>query len=180
MESRRHFRHALAAVAACCGLLGLAGCSARTDVGTTGAAPAERRAPVGDGRGGMVRDGRGHGRADSSVGWNRERLSAPAVLDLANVDAGSLEPLATGLSLPAGRYRQLHLVIADSGDRLLDEARALGLEFNAQIDVQGETDRSRGRRSSCRCRAPGSRFRSTSRSRTPTGPATARRSRASR
>ena len=138
MKSRRHLSHACAAIAACCGLLGLAGCSARTDVGTTGAAPADvAHLWV------TVEEVWFAASADtasaSSVGWNREKLPAPVVLDLANVDAGTLLPLATGLSLPAGRYRQLHLVIADAGDRLLDEAGALGLEYNAQIDVESDS-----------------------------------------
>lgn len=138
MESRRHLRHGFAAIAVACGLLGLAGCTARTDVGATGAAPADVAhlwVTVEEVWFATSADTA----ADSSVGWNREQLSRPVVLDLASLEAGTLVPLKIGLSLPAGRYRQLHLVIADAGDRLLDEARALGLEYNAQIEVRSDS-----------------------------------------
>lgn len=138
MESRRHLRHAFAATAVACGLLGLAGCSAKTDVAATGAAPADVAhlwVTVQE----VWFAASADTAADAGAGWNREKLSTPVVLDLANGDAGTLVPLATGLSLPAGRYRQLHLVIADAGDRLLDEARARGLEYNAQVDVESDS-----------------------------------------
>jgi hypothetical protein len=134
MGSRRHLRCTFAATTVACGLLGLAGCSARTDVGATGAAPAEVAhlwVTVEE----VWFAASADTPADSSLGWTREQLSAPVVIDLAGVEAGSLVPLVTGLSVPAGRYRQLHLALADSSDRLLDEARAAGLEYNAQIEV---------------------------------------------
>jgi hypothetical protein len=138
MESRRHLRHAFAATTLACGLLGLAGCTSRTDLGATGAAPADVAhlwVTVEEVWFATSADTA----ADSSAGWNREKLPAPVVLDLASLDAGTLVPLTTGLSLPAGRYRQLHLVIADAGDQLLDEADALGLDYNAQVDVECDT-----------------------------------------
>lgn len=116
------------------GWLTLAGCTARTDVGATGAAPADVShlwVTVEEVWFAQSADTAG----DSTGGWKREKLSSPVVLDLANADSGTLVPLVTGLSLPAGRYRQLHLVMADSDESLVDEARAAGLEYNAQVDI---------------------------------------------
>jgi hypothetical protein len=128
---------ARSALTAACALVLLAGCTARTDAGLTGAAPA-----------GVehlwitVEEVWFASAADTPTGsatdWVRERLSGPVVLDLADLETGRLVPLVTGVSLPAGRYRQLHLGIADAGDRLLDEAGAAGLEYNAQVDVRDQ------------------------------------------
>jgi len=117
------------------GIALLAGCTARTNVGATGAAPADVEhlwvtveelwfAPQADTP------------PDADTGWTRKTLAEPVVIDLANVDPGTLVPLVTNLSVPAGTYRQLHLGFADAADPLLDSARAVGLEYNAQIDIR--------------------------------------------
>lgn len=138
MGNHSQLRQSFTATAVACGLILLAGCSARTSVGATGAAPAEIAhlwVTVEEVWFATSADTPSH----SDLGWTREKLSAPVVIDLADVDAGALVPLVTGLSVPAGRYRQLHLAIADSADRLLDEARAAGLDYNAQVEVIDDT-----------------------------------------
>ncbi len=132
-----HLRYAATAVLAACGIAALAGCSGRANVGATGVAPPEVEhlwvtveqvwfASAADTP------------TESDTGWTRKTLSTPVVLDLANVDPGTLVPLVSNLSLPAGSYRQLHLGIADSGDRLVDAARAVGLEYNAQVSLSND------------------------------------------
>jgi hypothetical protein len=138
MVQRGPLRKAPAAVlAACCGIAALAGCSGRANVGATGTAPPEIEhlwvtveqvwfASAADTP------------TESDTGWTRRTLSTPVVLDLASVEPGTLVPIVSNLSLPAGRYRQLHLGIADSGDRLVDSARAVGLEYNAQVGLRSD------------------------------------------
>lgn len=134
MRLPRYLRNGLAVLL---GLLMLAGCTARTDVAATGAAPGEAVhlwVTVQEIGFASAADTP----ADSATGWTREKLSAPVVLDLANVDGGALVPIVSGMRLPAGRYRQLHLAVADPDDSLVDEARAAGLQYNAQIELRDD------------------------------------------
>jgi hypothetical protein len=118
-----------------CGLAIVAGCTARTNIGATGTAAGDVEhlwvvveeiwlATEADAL------------PESDTGWTRERLSDPVLIDLANVKPGTLVPLITNLSIAAGNYRQLHLDLADSGDRLLDVAQKAGLDYNAQVDLR--------------------------------------------
>ncbi len=121
-------------VAACFALL--AGCDARTNVGATGTAP-EDAAHLWVTVEEIWFASDADALPESDTGWTREKLSNPVVLDLANIDAGKLVSLATNVALPSGDYRQMYLKLADPADRLVNAARDLGLDYNAQIDVKG-------------------------------------------
>jgi hypothetical protein len=132
----------LFAVAVVGGIALLAGCAARTNVGATGAAPADvEHLWVTVEELWFAQEADTPPEADT--GWTRKSLPNPVVIDLANVDPGTLVPLVTNLSVPAGTYRQLHLGLADAADPLLDSARAVGLEYNAQIELREEDGSSR-------------------------------------
>ena len=130
-----HLRTRWVAVAVMAGTALLAGCSARTNVGATGAAPADvEHLWVTVEELWFAQEADTPPEADT--GWTRKSLPNPVVIDLANVDPGTLVPLVTNLSVPAGTYRQLHLGLADAADPLLDNARAVGLEYNAQVELR--------------------------------------------
>ena len=67
------------------------------------------------------------------LGWQKFTLPAPVTFDLATMTAAGLVQAATGEKLPAGTYRQLHLVLEDSADALSAAAQALGLTYNAEL-----------------------------------------------
>jgi hypothetical protein len=134
MDYPRLVRCAVASLVAAGALAALGGCTARTNVGLTGTAPpdiAHLWITVEEVSFASAADTP----PESATGWTRESLSKPVVIDLANVDPGTLVSLVSNLSVPAGRYRQLHLGLADASERLLAEARAVGLEYNAQVDT---------------------------------------------
>lgn len=134
MDYPRLVRCAVASLVAAGALATLGGCTARTNVGLTGTAPpdiAHLWITVEEVSFASAADTP----PESATGWARESLSKPVVVDLANVDPGTLVSLVSNLTVPAGRYRQLHLGLADASERLLAEARAVGLEYNAQVDT---------------------------------------------
>jgi len=72
---------------------------------------------------------------EATAGWVKTVLPAPITFDLATLSPATLTALATAISVPAGTYRQVHLVTADSGDTLASSAAALGLGTNSQLSV---------------------------------------------
>ena len=137
MRFPHHLGSALAGVVAIACLVAIAGCSARTNIGATGTAPAEVAhlwVTVEEVGFAVEADTP----PESQTGWTRETLSNPVVIDLANVDPGTLVSLVSNLSVRAGQYRQLYLGVAESSDRLVSAARAVGLEYNAQVDIVDE------------------------------------------
>ena len=137
MRFPHHLGSTLAGVVAIACLVAVAGCSARTNIGATGTAPAEVAhlwVTVEEVGFAVEADTP----PESQTGWTRETLSNPVVIDLANVDPGTLVSLVSNLSVRAGQYRQLYLGVAESSDRLVSAARAVGLEYNAQVDIVDE------------------------------------------
>ncbi len=72
---------------------------------------------------------------EATAGWVKSVLATPVTIDLATLTPGALTALATAIALPAGTYRQLHLVTADSADSLVASASALGLTANSEISI---------------------------------------------
>jgi Domain of unknown function (DUF4382) len=70
---------------------------------------------------------------EATSGWSKSVLPAPITIDLATISPGTLASLASAVSLSGGTYKQVHLVLADSGDALVSSAQSLGLANNAQI-----------------------------------------------
>lgn len=68
-----------------------------------------------------------------ATSWVRHTLATPVTLNLAAITPGTIEALATGIALPAGEYRQLHLVVEDASTALTTAAQSAGLTYNAQI-----------------------------------------------
>ncbi|NJD32108.1 MAG: DUF4382 domain-containing protein [Gammaproteobacteria bacterium] len=145
MRHPRPFRPAFMVAAATCGLAAIAGCTSRTDVGATGTAPADATHLWG-----TVQEvwfaTAAETLPDSQTGWTRRALSKPVVLDLATASSSTLVALGSSLSLPSGTYKQMHLELADSWDRLVGAASDAGLDYNAQIDLaDGSGAKSRAR-----------------------------------
>jgi hypothetical protein len=76
---------------------------------------------------------------EATSGWYRETLTTPVTLDLATLTPGSLASLATQLRVPAGKYSQIHFVLAESTDALTATAQALSLLYNSQIALVSST-----------------------------------------
>lgn len=77
-----------------------------------------------------------HTRADAAAtdsGWEGKVLDTPVTIDLAQLNNGSLSTLLSGLSLPAGTYHQLRLVMADNASSLLSSAQELSLSSNSEV-----------------------------------------------
>ena len=115
-------------------LSALAGCSVRTNVDATGAAPATAShlavtvtevwlASAADTL------------PESSSGWLKQTLATPVTIDLATLTPGTLVSLASQVGTTAGTYRQLHLVLAESTGTLTSSAQGVGLLYNAQYSV---------------------------------------------
>lgn len=73
---------------------------------------------------------------EASAGWVKTVLPAPVTIDLATLTPATLATLVSAASVPAGTYRQVHLVTADTADALKASASALGLSSNQEITLQ--------------------------------------------
>lgn len=72
---------------------------------------------------------------EATAGWVKSVLPTPITFDLATPTPATLTALATAISVPAGTYRQLHLVTADASETLIASASALGLASNSEISI---------------------------------------------
>jgi len=72
---------------------------------------------------------------EATAGWTKSVLATPVTVDLATLSQSTLASLASAISLPAGTYKQVHLVVADSSDALLTSAQSLGFTTNAGITL---------------------------------------------
>lgn len=71
---------------------------------------------------------------EANSGWIKNPLTTPITVDLANLES-TLTTLVSSVSVPAGTYAQVHLVLADSGDALVTSAQSIGLSYNSQISI---------------------------------------------
>ncbi|HTT11891.1 MAG TPA: DUF4382 domain-containing protein [Burkholderiaceae bacterium] len=67
-------------------------------------------------------------------GWLKFPLTTPVTLDLAALDNGALSAVFNGLSLPAGTYQQIRLLLVADTDPLSNSAQAQGLTYNDQVN----------------------------------------------
>lgn len=67
-------------------------------------------------------------------GWLDYPLAVPVTVDLASLNNGSLQTVFQGLSVPAGVYQQVLLVLTGEAAPLTASAKAHGLLFNDQVD----------------------------------------------
>jgi hypothetical protein len=109
-----------------------AGCSVQTDVSTTGetAPPVQHLYLTVQ----SIELNSSATAAPTDSGWVSANLATPEVVDLAQLNGGSLASLVSGLSLPAGSYAQLLLVVADSSAPLTTAAQSAGLTTNAIVE----------------------------------------------
>jgi hypothetical protein len=66
--------------------------------------------------------------------WLAFPLAAPVTLDLTQYANGNLAQVFSNLSLPAGTYRQIRLVLVDDEAALTASALADNLQYNDQVD----------------------------------------------
>ena len=67
------------------------------------------------------------------AGWIKKPLAAPVTVDLLTLTNGAMQSLWSGVTLPAGDYQQIRLVLADSDDTLTPSATAAGLGYNNEV-----------------------------------------------
>lgn len=79
--------------------------------------------------------------------WQTFNLPAPVTVDLASLNNGALNNLFSGLSLPAGTYRQIRFFFAGANQALTNSAQgtldnetpAVPLQWNDQVEYQDST-----------------------------------------
>lgn len=74
--------------------------------------------------------------------WNTVTLSSPVTIDLTQLNNGALQKVFSGISLPAGTYRQIRFFLASAEDALTASAQAASLQWNDQVqytDSSGST-----------------------------------------
>ncbi|MGH8261078.1 MAG: DUF4382 domain-containing protein, partial [Steroidobacteraceae bacterium] len=72
--------------------------------------------------------------AATDAGWQSFPLSAPQTIDLAAATNGALSQFASNLSLPAGTYHQMRVVLADATDTLASSAQSAGATYNDEVE----------------------------------------------
>ena len=71
--------------------------------------------------------------APEDAGWVGSSLATPSTVDLSTLNGGTLTRLVSGVSIGAGTYKQLRIVLADSADALTAAAQSAGLTWNAEV-----------------------------------------------
>lgn len=65
--------------------------------------------------------------------WQKFRFKNARSIELLGLNSGELTRIATDLDVPAGRYRQIRLFLADRHDDLHDAADEAGAEYNNEV-----------------------------------------------
>lgn len=68
------------------------------------------------------------------AGWLTYQLPAPVTVNLATLSNGALSTVFGGITLPAGDYQQIRLVLAGAFDTLTASAAGNSLSWNDQVD----------------------------------------------
>ncbi len=81
-----------------------------------------------------------------NAGWHKVSLASPKTIDLAQLsngvmyaDTNSGAALFAGMDLPEGRYQQVRIFLASTEDALTASASALGLTYNNEVILNGDT-----------------------------------------
>lgn len=81
----------------------------------------------------------------TTSGWQVTRLPVPVTVDLATLTNGAVyagtdgNPLFSGMMLPNGLYKQIRIFLASTEDQLTPSAAALGLTYNNEVLLNGDT-----------------------------------------
>ncbi|GFE61816.1 DUF4382 domain-containing protein [Geobacter sp. AOG2] len=82
----------------------------------------------------------------TSTGWQTITLAAPVTVDLAQLANGAMyadtnggAALFSNFTLPVGTYRQIRIYLASTEDALTTSAGALGLTYNNEVQLTGDT-----------------------------------------
>lgn len=70
----------------------------------------------------------------SDPAWTSFPVSPPVSVNLAALDHGNFQDVLSRISLPAGTYRQIRLMLVDDDAALAASAVAAGLTWNDQVD----------------------------------------------
>ncbi len=79
--------------------------------------------------------------APGDAGWEKHRLDDARTLDLVDLNGGVLENLVRDVVVPAGTWRQLRIVLAETRGKLHDSAEAQDADYNNEVtwfDDDGE------------------------------------------
>jgi Domain of unknown function (DUF4382) len=110
----------------------LAGCQSRTNVSATGNAPAQFTHVFVTINQIWFNTSATAAVTDST--WQKFTLTTPATVDLVNLNNGILNQFASELTLTAGTYAQVIVVLADSTDALTTSAQSAGAASNDEVD----------------------------------------------
>ncbi len=73
------------------------------------------------------------------AGWIKYSLPAPVTVDLTTLTNGELDDVFPDISLPAGDYQQIRLMLAPTEDGLTASAKSDGLFYNNEVDYTGSS-----------------------------------------
>ncbi len=71
----------------------------------------------------------------NEAGWRKYPLGSPKTVDLLTLTNGNAESIWDNITLPAGDYHQIRLVLSDTDDPLAAPAAAAGLAYNNEVVV---------------------------------------------
>jgi hypothetical protein len=131
---RRALRSGALVLGACAAL---AACETRTDVSATGNAPSRYAHVYLTVQ--SVWFNADAAAAPSDTTWKKFDLSSPVTIDVIGALGGTLASLASQLSVPAGTYAQMRLLLVDTSARLQGSAVNAGAIFNNEVDFFDNT-----------------------------------------
>ena len=111
---------------------GLIGCAPKTNVSATGNMPAQYSHVFMSVQAIWFNTSATAGPDDTT--WTKVPLTSPVTIDLATSIDGTLNSIATGLTVPVGSYTQVRLIPVDSSATLLSSAVNLGALYNSEVD----------------------------------------------
>jgi len=76
---------------------------------------------------------------DNDPYWVKVTLPSPVTVDLTQLANGNMQTLFAGVQLPSGIYRQVRVFLASTEGTLTASASALGLTFNNEVIVTGDS-----------------------------------------
>ena len=74
----------------------------------------------------------------NEAGWVKKPLAAPVTVDLLTLSNGGMQSLWSDVSLAAGNYQQIRLILAGTEDALTASAQSMNLQYNNEV-VTGNT-----------------------------------------
>jgi hypothetical protein len=82
---------------------------------------------------------RSGGSEPKDAGWHKYPLATPVTIDLLQLSNGAIsDAIWNKVTLPAGHYQQIRIILADTDDPLVSSAALKGLQFNNEVVIGAE------------------------------------------